>query len=349
MKVFIKTFGCQANLADSEVLAGILVENKFKLVDSVKKADIVIVNSCGVKNTTQNRVFSFVESIPKNKKIYIGGCLPRMINLEKYVRFNGLFDTNSITNIIDLIKGKRSLYFSDKKEERILCKRVRKEVGIVVIAQGCLGSCSYCGTKLARGNLKSYPISKIKKEVERFVKGGCKMIYLSSQDNGCYGLDIKTNLVNLLKEVVKVKGDYKIRVGMINPEYTLEFLKDLIEVYKNDKIMKFLHVPVQSGSNKVLKDMNRKYKVKDFKKVVKSFRREIPDISISTDIIVGYPTEIEKDFKETVRLLKEIKPEVLNLSKFGVRPRTKASKLKQLPSQVIKERSVKLTKIYKKK
>jgi len=349
MKVFIKTFGCQANLADSEALAGILVENKFKLVDSIKKADIVIVNSCGVKNTTQNRVFSFVESIPKNKRVYIGGCLPRMINLEKYVRFDGLFDCNSITKIVDLIKGKRSLYFSDEKENRILCKRVRKDVGIVVIAQGCLGNCSYCSVKFARGNLKSYSINKIKKEVENFVKDGCKIIYLSSQDNGCYGLDIKTNLVNLLKEVVKVKGNYQIRVGMTNPEYVLKYLKDLVEIYKNEKIMKFLHIPVQSGSGKVLKDMNRKYKVKDFKKIIKEFRKKFPDISIATDIIVGYPTETKEDFKKTVKLLKKIKPEVLNLSKFGPRPRTKASKLKQLPSQVIKERSVKISKLYKKK
>ncbi|MBU3940939.1 MAG: radical SAM protein, partial [Nanoarchaeota archaeon] len=203
MKVFIKTFGCQANYADSEVLAGILIENKFKLTDSIKDSDIVIVMSCGVKNITQNRVVSFIRSIPKTKKIYVGGCLPRIIDLTD-LNIDGLFDTNSITKILQLINKKQKIIFSDKKESRILKKRINNNIGIVVISQGCLGNCTYCGTKFARGNLKSYPINKIKKEVQNFVKQGCKTINLSSQDNGCYGLDIKTNLPNLLEEIIKI-------------------------------------------------------------------------------------------------------------------------------------------------
>jgi len=341
MKIFIKTFGCQANYADSEVLAGILVENKFKLTNSTKDANIIIVMSCGVKQPTQSHVISFIKSIPKTKKIYVGGCLPKIINLNN-LNIDGLFDTNSITKILELINKKHRILFSDKKESRILKKRIRKDIGIVIISQGCQGNCTYCGTKFARGNLKSYTINKIKKEIQNFVKQGCKTIHLSSQDNGCYGLDIKTNLPNLLEEIIKIKGDFKIRIGMINPEYALKFLKPLIKIYKNEKIIKFIHIPVQSGSNKVLKEMQRKYNVNDFKKIIKAFRKEFPNISISTDIIAGYPTETEKDFQDTLNLLKEIKPEVLNISKFSSIQKTKASKLKQLTSQVIKQRSVEI-------
>ena len=134
---------------------------------------------------------------------------------------------------------------------------------------------------------------------------------------------------------------------MMNPSGIVIYIEKLIEIYKDKKIMKFLHIPVQSGSNKVLKEMNRNYKVEDFIKIVNKFRKNIKNITISTDVIVGYPTETEKDFNETVKLIKKIRPEVLNISKFGARPGTLAAKLKPLKSEIVKERSVKLTKVYK--
>lgn len=342
-KVYIKTFGCTSNHGDSEQLAGILAKNKFKIVDSVKKANIIIVMSCGVKSVTQNRVLDFISSIPKTKEIYVGGCLPSMIKLNQIS-----FDTNSITKIITFLKNKESIS-SKKNEKRISLPRIRKikDIAIINIAQGCVSNCSYCSVKFARGSLKSYEIKDIVREVKKAARDGCKKIYITSQDNGCYGFDIKTNLPKLLKEIIKVKGDFRIRVGMANPGHVIKFLPKLIQVYKSDKIIKFLHIPVESGSDAVLKDMNRNYKVKDFKKIIHRFRKEIPGIDISTDIICGYPSETERDFRETSRLIKEVKPDVLNISKFGSRPGTKAAKLKQLPSQVIKGRSVMLTKLWR--
>ena len=149
-----------------------------------------------------------------------------------------------------------------------------------------------------------------------------------------------------MKDVIAIEGDFKLRVGMANPEHVKKYYKELADIYKNEKIMKFIHIPVQAGSDKILEEMNRKYTVEEYKRIVEEFRKQIPGITIATDIIVGYPTEDDSDFVKTVELVKELKFEVINISKFASRPRTKANKLKQLTSEVIKERSVELTKVY---
>lgn len=350
MKVFIKTFGCELNRADSEVIAGLISKAGFKLVDDLEKSDIVIVNSCGVKLPTQNKVLDFVKKVPKSKKLVVGGCLTKMLNLKIYApNVNLVFDTNSITKIVSLLRKNKSL-LSNKKENRISLPvvRIKKEVAIIPIAQGCLGSpCAYCSVKKARGDLKSYKKEDILKQVMKAVEEGCKKIRLTAQDTGCWGKDFGQRLPDLLKNVLKVKGSFEVRLGMSNPNYVLEYLDEMVKVYKSPKMKKFLHIPVQSGSDKVLKDMKRRYSVDDFKKIVAKFRKEIPDICIATDIIIGFPTEDEKDFKQTVKLMREVKPEVLNISKFCPRPDTIAANMKQLPSQEIKKRSVILHKVWK--
>ena len=205
----------------------------------------------------------------------------------------------------------------------------------------------YCEAKLAKGYIQSYPEKLIMYEIKHYLGRGIKKFNLSSTNNSDYGIDIGTNLPSLLKKIISIRGGFNMRIGMMNPAEVINFLDDLIEVYKNNKIQKFLHIPVQSGSDKVLGEMNRNYKVNDFINIVEKFRKNIPGITISTDIIVGYPSESEEDFKETIDLIKKIKPEVLNISKFGARPGTQAAKLKPLKSEIVKERSVILTRIFK--
>ncbi|MBM3199592.1 tRNA (N(6)-L-threonylcarbamoyladenosine(37)-C(2))-methylthiotransferase [Candidatus Woesearchaeota archaeon] len=350
MKVFIKTFGCELNRADSEVIAGLLDKEGFKLVSSLKESDVVIVNSCGVKLPTQNKVLEYIKKVPKNKRVVVGGCLPKMLNVKIYCpNVDLVFDTNSITKIAQLIKQNKSL-LSDEKEDRISLPvvRIRKEVAIIPIAQGCLGSpCAYCSVKKARGDLKSYKKEDILKQVDKAVKEGCVKIRLTAQDTGCWGKDFGQKLPHLLKSVLAVEGGFEVRLGMTNPNYALEYLGELVDIYKSPKMKKFLHIPVQSGSDKVLQEMERKYSVQDFEKVVKKFRKDVPEICIATDIIVGFPTETGDDFKKTLDLVKKIKPEVLNISKFGMRPGTLAANMKQLPSQEIKRRSVILHKLFR--
>lgn len=332
MKIFIKTYGCQANISDSEILAGKLQAEGHTIVNNEEKADKIIVNTCSVKNKTQSKILHYLEE-NKNKEIEIGGCLPKTIDLK-----NKFPDSK----IIDTIN-------TSKLNQPIL--RTNNNIAIIQTSQGCLNYCSFCATKLARGNLKSYRIGDIKRELQSAVKQGIKTIYLTSQDNGAYGLDIKTNLPELLKELIDIKGNYKIRIGMMNPWHLRKIKCDLLKVMKSEKIQKFLHVPVQSGSETVLKNMKRIHSADDFTEIVQDFRKTFPrdifkDSTIATDIIVGYPTESDDDFKDTLELMERTKPEVLNISGFSSRPKTEANKLKQLDSKIIKERTKKLNDLY---
>ncbi|MEK6848072.1 MAG: tRNA (N(6)-L-threonylcarbamoyladenosine(37)-C(2))-methylthiotransferase [Nanoarchaeota archaeon] len=348
MRVFIKTFGCQANIADSEAMAGILKERKFKLTDSEEEADAIVVNTCSVKNKTQSKILHYLRKYSGKKKLFIGGCLIKTIDVRKAIPFvEAVFDTNNITKIAEILENKKD-YFSSVKENRIGLPvvRYRNEIGIINISQGCLNKCTFCATKLSRGNLKSYRIGDIKRAVENAVSEGCKIIYLTSQDNGCYGFDIGTNLPELLKEVVAVEGDFKFRVGMMNPWHLRKILQDLLKVYESDKIIKFLHIPVQSGSERGLKEMFRSGSLKEFRNAVLKFREKFPQITIATDIILGYPTETEMDFEQTLELIKETKPQVVNMSAFSSRQGTLASKLKQLPSEIVKQRTRRLNELY---
>ena len=348
-RVFIKTFGCQANISDSEAMAGLLKENGYDLASNENSADYIVVNTCSVKNTTQSKELHYLRNITKTKKVIVGGCLTKTINLKKHIPdVKAVFDTNSLTKLPSIIENPHDEFSNKKELERLDMPvvRIKDNIGIVPISQGCLNKCTFCATKLARGNLASYRIGDIKRALEECIEDGCKIIYLTSQDNGCYGFDIKTNLPELLDELLSVKGNFKIRVGMMNPWHVIKILDPLIESYKSKKIIKFIHIPIQSGSEKILKGMHRIHTVKDFKLIVKKFREAFPEITIATDLIVGYPDETEKDFQLSLDLIKEIKPEVVNISKFSSRKGTYASELKQLPTEIVKERSRKLSKLY---
>ena len=346
MKIFVKTFGCVFNHKDSENIKGVLSSQDFEIVNTEDKADIIIVNSCGVKDQTQSKIIFYIESL--DKPVYLGGCLPKILDLKKIKNVKGVFDPNTINNLPNQINGEIEESFSSKKLNKLKLPSIQENENtlIVPISEGCLGNCNYCGTKFARGKLKSYPINEIVDTIRGF-KG--ERVNLTSQDNSCYGFDIGTNLANLLKELIKLEGDYLIRVGMMNPEHILKILPEFVEVFKNKRFMRFLHIPIQSGSNKVLKEMNRNYTVEQFKELVNTLRREIPDIHIATDIIIGYPTETEEDFLESKKLLDEMKFEVLNLSKYTARPGTYSKKfLKPLKSEIVKERSIIFDKYIKK-
>ena len=333
--VYIETYGCSANQAHSEIMESSLVTNGFRITKEIGRADIVIVNSCIVKSPTENkireRIKSFVGRHP-DKRLVIAGCAADT-GIFRDIAPDAIFLSSHKSKDI------AGLFLDSIRESE---KRIRKNplVGITEIASGCLGNCSYCMVKLARGDLVSRPLKEIKKEVKNFLKGGCREIWITSQDCGCYGLDIGTNLAELLKDLVRIKGYFRIRVGMMNPTHVKPILNKLIDVYKNPKIYKFVHIPVQSGSDKILKKMNRGYRTKDFEKMVRKFRSEFPSITLSTDVIVGFPGETEKDFERTVGLIKKVKPDIVNLSKFGPRPKTLASEMKQLDGKTIKKRSI---------
>jgi len=220
--------------------------------------------------------------------------------------------------------------------------RLNPIVGIVEIASGCMSECTFCQTKLARGDLQSYRLGDIVRQVSYEIKDGCKEIWLTSTDNGCYGLDIGTNLPELVSKVSDIPQEFMIRVGMMNPMYMPKIKSDLLKSFENDKVFKFLHVPVQSGSDRVLHEMKRGHTAGTFRDVVKRFRSKFPRFTISTDIIVGFPGETKQDFQSTVELITETRPDVVNLSKYSQRPGTPAAERIQIPVAEVKNRSKEL-------
>ena len=342
------------NKADSEYMAGLLMESGFDLCSTSDNPDIIIVNTCTVKTPTERKILKRLGVLDEERrKVVVTGCMPsaqpNISNVFKRFSFIG-------TNIEDIVEavektdnGKRFVRISNGVR-RIGLPKIRENrlIEIIPIASGCIGKCSYCIVKKARGSLKSYPMKDILESVKEAVSDGVREIWLTAQDTGAYGMDIKNKkgLPKLIKEICRIDGEFMIRVGMMGPNHAIKMLDDLIGIYKNEKIYKFLHIPVQSGDDKVLKDMNRQYRIKDFIEVVSRFREEIPKITISTDVIVGFPTEDEKAFMNTVNMIKEIKPEVLNISRFWLRPGTGAEEMRQLPTRITKDRSRIVNKIF---
>lgn len=363
MKIFIETYGCSANINNSEIMSGLLMEKGFDVVDDIAECDVVIVNTCTVKGKTQNKVVRRLRDIVKdykNKKLIVCGCMPEaqkdlIEEIAPEASLVGPYHVKDIVEIVkDVAKNKKIILLGKRKEVKLCLPKIRKNkvINIIQICEGCSGNCTYCIVKFAKGELSSYPPEMIVNEVKSGLKEGCKEIWLTSQDNAAYGKDIDFNLVKLLKIIINNENiknkEVFIRVGMMNPDKVLPILDDLIEIYNNDKIFKFIHVPVQSGNDEILKKMNRNYSVNDFIDIINKFKNKIENITISTDIIVGFPGETEKQFGDSINLIKKIKPDVLNISRFWPRPGTKAFYMKeQVQGNITKERSKLLTKVFK--
>ncbi|MEM2707488.1 MAG: tRNA (N(6)-L-threonylcarbamoyladenosine(37)-C(2))-methylthiotransferase [Candidatus Pacearchaeota archaeon] len=374
--ILIETYGCTANQNDSEIIGGIL-EKDFNVIfgKANKKLDLdlVILNTCIVKGPTLKRMERRINDLLKEyKKIIVCGCMASSYtnlilkikeNIEKKFgnRNIAIISPDKIYEIKNIVKkilenDRDYILINDKKfKEKLFLpkKRINRVIGITQIASGCVSNCSFCITKIAKGYLKSYDIEKIVKNIKKDIREGCKEILLTATDIGCYGLDKgKYMLVDLLKKIINIDGRFLIRVGMMNPEHLKNFIDPLLDVYENKKIFKFLHVPLQSGSDKVLEEMKRNYSVKDFLEIVKAYRKKFPNATLATDIIVGFYNENENDFKETIKIIKKTKPEIVNISRFWPMPKTLAyKKSKEKIDEIIKigkERSKKLSEITKK-
>jgi threonylcarbamoyladenosine tRNA methylthiotransferase CDKAL1 len=357
---FVQTYGCTSNKFDSERMMGLLLQEGHKIVSNPEDADYLLVNTCGVKSQTEEKIVHKLAKFSNaNKKIIVAGCLPK-INFERIKKtvpnFAAIIDTNSVHKINSVVEksedGKENIIeFSERPTNKLLLPKFSfsNVIGIIKISEGCLSDCSFCATKFARGELFSYRPDDIRENIKQGLKEGCKEFHLTSEDCSAYGRDIDTKLPTILESVAKIEGNFFVRLGMMNPLHFKKLeIKNLIEAYKSEKIFKFLHLCVQSGSNRVLKDMNRGYKVEDFVDYVNNFRKEIPHLTLETDIITGFPTETKEDFQKTVELLKEVKPDIVNLSKYGARPNTIAAKMKQMNPKIVNKRSKLLHDLIKK-
>lgn len=356
-KVWVEAFGCSANIADAEIIKGLLCNNGYELTTIRKNSDVSVLVTCAVKDATEHRMISKIKRYSKDKPLVVAGCLPKtsMKLIESYSPDSSLMGPQSLDRTLQVVdaslNGRKVVALEDSMSTKLNFPRLRLNpvISIIEISSGCLSECSFCQTKLAKGSLKSYRIGEILRQMEDDVAANCKEIWLTSTDNGCYGLDLKTDLVELLEQCSNVEGEFKIRVGMMNPMYVPKFLDRLISLYRNnDKMFKFLHMPVQSGSERILRKMKRGHTAKIFLDVVKELRKKIPEITIATDIITGFPSESESDFEETLNLIEVSQPDVINSSRYSPRPGTVASKYPRLNTKIVKERSTRLHETIKK-
>jgi len=351
-RVFVESFGCSSNLADGEFLRGCLLQAGFDLVSEMAEADVLVYNTCAVKSPTENRVIEELKNAAKwkSKKLIVTGCLP-LINLERLkseVEFNGVLNPAPGPKIVEavhqVLRGEKVQWLDTSTKEKPRLELPRQAanpvISVVPVAYGCLGSCNYCCVVFARGRLRSCGLEEIVQRIWSDMQSGAREVWLTGQDMACYGRDVGLNLVNLLLAVCAIEGEFFVRVGMMTPNYVLDMLNQLVDAFHDEHVFKFLHLPVQSGDNKVLKRMNRFYSVEDFRLIVDAFRRAIPNMTIATDVICGFPGETEEAFERTLKLIKEVKPDVVNVSKFFPRPRTLAEKMApRVSASDVKERS----------
>jgi len=347
MRAYLEVYGCTANKADASLVKGVLKENNHEIVNKIKNADFIIIHTCTVINTTEQRMLSRLRLFKKtNKKIIVGGCMASVQSdlIKSILPKAILLPPQYSHHVLDVLDNKK-ISFTQKNKTQF-SKYFEDIFAPISIAEGCMLSCSYCITSLARGRLKSYPINEITENICSAVKKGCKEIQLTAQDTSSYGLDSGHDLGELLRNISNIKGDFKIRVGMMNPYTCLKNIDSIIKGYNGSKIYKFLHLPVQSGDNDILKKMNRKYNVDDFIDIINKFKDKYKDITISTDIIVGFPTETDEQFQHSIDLIKKVKPDITNITRYSARPYTKAKIMKgRINTEIVKERSRKLSKI----
>lgn len=350
-KIYVKTWGCSHNNSDGEYLSGILYNDGYFLVNEDDKhhADLWILNGCTVKNPSEDNFKNFITSaISNNIKIVLAGCIPQADkNNEIYKNYSiiGINQLDRVSEVVEeTIKGNvvQLLKKTGNGGNKLDLPKIRKNnlIEIIPINTGCLNNCTYCKTKFARGNLNSYPMENILKRISNVINEGVTEIWLTSEDTGTYGRDINTNITVLLDNILNtISSNVMIRLGMTNPPYIIEHIDSIIKILQHQNIYSFLHLPVQSGSNKVLNHMQRYYTKEDFCFLIDKLIEVIPDIHIATDIICGFPTETEEDFLETIELLKKYNFITVNISQFYPRRGTIASEIKQLDTYTKKNRT----------
>ncbi len=353
----IETYGCTLNHADSDMIEGILKRSEVRVSREGStedaKPDYVIVNTCTVKKPTEQRIIDRLEKLRgKGSSIIVTGCMasanPERIK-EALPEASIISISNIPTELPKVLEGgqARDSIAYRKVDRAKLIYNPKEVIARIPVSDGCLSSCSFCETKFARGPLNSFSEELILKAVSNAVSNGSKEIELASQDTGAYGADRRTDIADLVSKALSIDGNFRIRIGMLNPEHLHKYFDRLIECYKSDKVYKFLHLPVQSGSDSVLKEMRRNYSAEEFRSYVNEARSKIPGMSISTDMIVGYPTETEEDFLESISLLKETRPAVTNVSKFWERPNASAKRSGRLSNQIIKRRTIEMARLAK--
>ena len=335
MTFAIHTFGCKVNIYESEFIINKMEENGYTLVDFNESADIYIINTCTVTNEADKKDRKLINSVRKKYPesiLVVMGCYSQLN--PNTVDADIVLGNKHKSKIIELIdkykKNKEKIILVEdisetNFEDMYINRFITHTRAFVKIQDGCNAFCSYCTIPYARGELRSKNFNTVIKEVTDLVNNGYKEIVLTGIHTGRYGIEQNTNLEKLLKELVKIKDIFRIRLSSIEINEITDGIIDLIK--NNDIMAKHLHIPLQSGSNHILKSMNRLYDLDFFLKRIDYIRKEIPDISITTDLIVGFPGETEEMFLETINTLNKIKFTKIHTFPYSKRTGTKAASM----------------------
>ena len=321
-RVYIETYGCRYNFGDTAKLVEVLKHHGSTLVDTEEDADAIVINTCTVVGPTERRMLRRLARFA-DRDLSVTGCMPA-------VQIDAI---RAVCHPVVILPDTIQEYYAR------LNTVAGGEAGIVQVAQGCLGRCTYCITRFARGNLRSFSIPAIRSQVLAFAGCGTAEIQLTAQDVSAWGRDTGSTLPELLRQISDIPAPAMLRAGMMNPATVRDILDDLIGVFGSDRIFRFLHLPVQSGSDTVLAKMGRDYTVDEYEEIVSAFRKQYPDLTLMTDIIVGFPGETEDDFSATLDLLERIRPNKVNVTRYSRRPLTPLSREYDFPDSVKKDRS----------
>ena len=346
MKVAIYSLGCKVNIYESEYVISLLKKNNYEIVDFTTYADIYIINTCSVTNQSDKKSRKAISLAKKNNPnaiIVVMGCYsqvkPEEIDADIVI---GNKDKSKIVQLIEEYRKNnnkiKKIYNLSKVsfEDMEIDKFINHTRAFVKIQDGCNSFCSYCIIPYTRGKLRSKKLESVIDEVSKLVENGYHEIVLTGIHTGRYGIDINTNLETLLEKLLKIKGLYRLRLSSIEIN---EVTDKIISLIKENKIMAHhLHIPLQSGSDTILKLMNRHYNTSYFLNKINDIRKQIPDISITTDLIVGFPYETDELFLETVKFLEKIKFSHIHTFPYSKRNGTKASLMPQISSDIKKKR-----------
>ncbi|MDI9620148.1 MAG: tRNA (N(6)-L-threonylcarbamoyladenosine(37)-C(2))-methylthiotransferase [Candidatus Nezhaarchaeota archaeon] len=347
--MYIETYGCWLNKADSDVAASMLEERGHLIVESPSEADVVVINTCAVRSETERKIIRRLKHFEEwsrggaDRKVVVMGCLARVrpALIAYQSPSASIIGPNALPSLLRALETKVIDVGPDRRLPFLLprFRGVGSRRLLIPIASGCLGCCSYCIMPISRGKLSSSPPQQVKDLLQRGILQGVKEVYLVAQDLASYGRDIGCSLPELLKALIEVRGEYRIRLGMMEPSTLGAVANEMVKVYSNPTIYKYLHLPLQSGSNRILELMNRRYTREFFFKVVELFRSSLDDLYLATDVIVGFPTETEEDFEETLRTIEKLNPDKVHVARYAMRPFTQASSMHQLSDEVKKKRS----------
>ena len=355
MKVGIYTLGCKVNAYESEYVLSELKKNGYTINKFDDINDIYIINTCTVTNNSDSKSRKMIRHARKLNKdacIIAMGCfieynkdkieelMPEIDiiignkNKKEIVRLiNEFFENKSKINVLE--DG-----FDNKFEDMFIDTYNTRTRAFVKVQDGCENFCSYCIIPKVRGKCRSKDLNVAVEEIKTLVNNGYKEVVLTGIHTGNYGVDIGLTFADLLREIVKIPGLERLRISSIE---ATELTPDVLDIIKNNKvIVNHFHIPIQSGSDKVLKVMNRKYDTSRFKEIINKLRSIVPDVSITTDIITGHPGENDEEFKNTLNTLKEIEFSKLHVFPYSIRENTPSSKLPQIPDYLKKEQTDKL-------